>query len=67
MYDALGHFEEAVRIDPANVSAEVNLAAALEQVGQRDEAIRRLETALRTRPDPAIRQRLDRLTGARLR
>jgi len=67
MYDALGHFEEAVRIDPANVSAEVNLAAALEQVGQRDEAIRHLEAALRTRPDPAIRQRLDRLTGARLR
>jgi tetratricopeptide (TPR) repeat protein len=64
MYDAAGHFEEAVRTDPENFRAQVNLAGAQAQLGQRDEAIRHLEAALRIRPDPSIRQRLDLLRAA---
>ncbi|EZP72022.1 Sulfotransferase [Sphingomonas paucimobilis] len=50
---ALGHFEEAVRIDPQNVNYRYNLATALNFLGRADEAEAALEALLTFAPHDA--------------
>lgn len=52
--DAIGHFEQAVRIKPDFAQAHCDLGAALLQEGQTGAAIGHFEQALRLRPDRAI-------------
>jgi protein O-mannosyl-transferase len=60
--EAISQFEAALRIDPNSADAHVNLGIALSGMpNQKAEAIQHLETALRIKPDPEIRQLLDRL------
>jgi tetratricopeptide (TPR) repeat protein len=64
--EAISHFETALRIDPASFDAHVNLGIALSGLpGRRPEAIWHFEAALRVKPDPEIRQMLDRLEKQR--
>jgi protein O-mannosyl-transferase len=64
--EAILHFEAALRIDPTSLDAHVNLGIALSALpGRRPEAIRHFEAALRAKPDPEIRQMLDRLEKQR--
>jgi tetratricopeptide (TPR) repeat protein len=49
--DAIGHYEQALRIKPDYAEAHYNLGVALAQVGRVGEAIGHLEQALKLRPD----------------
>ena len=49
--DAIGHFEQALRIEPDCVDAHYNLGVALVRQGKVSEAIRQYEQALRIEPD----------------
>ena len=49
--EALFRFQKAVEADPQNPSAQNNLAVALEQMGQFDEAREHYERALDLKPD----------------
>jgi tetratricopeptide (TPR) repeat protein len=51
--DARRYLEEAVRLEPANAEAQVNLGAALQKMGRLDEAANVYREALRLRPDDA--------------
>jgi tetratricopeptide (TPR) repeat protein len=51
--DAIGHYEQAVRIKPDLTQAHYALATALEQTGRIEEAIAHFEQALRIKPDYA--------------
>ena len=48
--EAIGQFEEAVRVKPDYALAHNNLGYALAQKGQLDEAIRQYQEALRLDP-----------------
>lgn len=69
---AASHLETAVRLDPANSEALVNLGAALQKTGRLEEAARRYEEALRLKADDvdaytnlgSVRERLGRLEEA---
>ncbi len=70
--EALGHFDKALRIDPAYAYAHYNYANALAKAGQTEEAIQHYEQALQLRPRLAqaqvnlgsLLQRLGRLQPA---
>lgn len=47
------YLEEAVRLEPANAEAQVNLGAALQKIGRLDEAVNVYREALRLKPDDA--------------
>jgi tetratricopeptide (TPR) repeat protein len=51
--EAIGHFEQALRIKPDSAEAHYNLGNALGQAGRVQEAIGHYEQALRIRPDYA--------------
>jgi tetratricopeptide (TPR) repeat protein len=64
--EAISHFETALRIDPRSADAHVNLGIALSGLpGRMPDAIGHFQAALRIRPDPEIRQMLDRLEKQR--
>lgn len=52
--DAIGCYEEALRLEPANVDAHYNFATALAARGQYAEAVRRCKAGLRLAPDAYI-------------
>ena len=55
----------ALTIQPGNAYAHNNLAANLEVVGRRDEAIAHYRRTLELRPDwSTVRQNLERLEGS---
>jgi tetratricopeptide (TPR) repeat protein len=49
--EAIGHYEQALRITPDFAEAHFNLGLALEKVGRVQEAIGHYEQALRIKPD----------------
>jgi tetratricopeptide (TPR) repeat protein len=51
--EAIGHFEQALRIKPDMAEAHYNLGLALQQTGRVQEAIKHYEQALRIKPDYA--------------
>ena len=51
--DAIGHFEQALRIKPDDADAHNNLGAALYQTGKSDEAMTQYRQALRINPEYA--------------
>jgi protein O-mannosyl-transferase len=51
--EARTYLEHAVRLEPANAEALVNLGAALQKMGRLDEATNMYRQALRLRPDDA--------------
>jgi tetratricopeptide (TPR) repeat protein len=51
--EAIGHFDEALRIQPDHVTARLRLALVLATLGDLDEAIRHYEIALEYEPDNA--------------
>jgi tetratricopeptide (TPR) repeat protein len=51
--DAVGHYEQALRIRPDFAEAHCNLGVALENLGRAPEAIQHYEQALRIKPDLA--------------
>ena len=51
MTEAIGHFEQAIRIKPDFAEAHCNLGIALGQTGRTSEAIEQLQQALRIKPD----------------
>ncbi|MGO9244476.1 MAG: tetratricopeptide repeat protein [Verrucomicrobiia bacterium] len=51
--DAIGHYEQALRIKPDDVKTHCNLGIALRQEGKIDDAIGQYEQALRIKPDYA--------------
>jgi protein O-mannosyl-transferase len=53
IHEAIGHFEEALRLKPDSVDTHNNLGAALWKVGRTQEAIRHYELALQYKPDSA--------------
>lgn len=60
--EAIPHFETALRIDPNSFDAHVNLGIALSGIpGRKAEAVRHLQAAFRVKPDPEIRQMLERI------
>jgi tetratricopeptide (TPR) repeat protein len=64
--DAIVNFNAALRLKPDSPETHTNLAVALADRGDRAEAIRHLEQALRLRPDYAFaREQLARLRGGR--
>ena len=62
--EAIGHYEQALRIKPDYAEAHYNLGIALEQAGRVQEAIGHYEQALRIKPDFAERIRLGDRSGA---
>ncbi len=66
--EAIAEFQAALRSEPGFLEAHVNLANALAQTpGRHEDAIREYEAALRIRPDPVVRQMMDRLVAERHR
>ena len=64
--EAIGHFEQALRIKPDYAEAHCNLGVALEQAGRPQDAIGHYEQALRLNPDLAeARNALARLQAGR--
>jgi tetratricopeptide (TPR) repeat protein len=64
--EAISHFETALRIDPRSADAHVNLGIALSGIpGRMPDAVGHFQAALQIRPDPEIRQMLDRLEKQR--
>jgi tetratricopeptide (TPR) repeat protein len=51
--DAIGHYEQTLRIKPDYAPAENNLGAALYETGKREEATEHYQQALRINPDYA--------------
>jgi len=51
--EAIGHFEQALRINPDLAGAHCNLGVALRRMGRIQEAIKHYEQALRLEPDHA--------------
>jgi tetratricopeptide (TPR) repeat protein len=49
--DAIGHYEQALRIKPDNAKAHNDLGSALAQTGKIEEAIAHYQQALRIKPD----------------
>ena len=65
LQEAIGHYEQALRIKPDYAEAHYNLGVALEQAGRVQEAIGHYEQALRIKPDFAEAQnKLARLRAA---
>ena len=48
--DAMEHFTEAVRLEPANVEARSNLAVAYAAAGEFERAVELVQAALRLAP-----------------
>jgi Flp pilus assembly protein TadD len=60
--EAIGHFEQALRIKPDYAEVHYDLGSALEQTGRLREAIGHYQQALRIKPDlTAARTALARL------
>ena len=60
--DAIGHYEQALRIKPDNAEAHYAVGIALEQTGMLQDAIGHYQQALRIKPDfSAARTALTRL------
>ncbi|MGO9245544.1 MAG: tetratricopeptide repeat protein, partial [Verrucomicrobiia bacterium] len=51
--EAIGQYEQALRIEPDYVDAHYNLGIALSHIGKIQEAIGQYEQALRIKPDHA--------------
>jgi tetratricopeptide (TPR) repeat protein len=51
LQEAIGHFEQALRIKPDFADAHYNLGVALETLGRTQEAIQHYKQALRIKPD----------------
>ncbi len=51
--EAVGHFKEALRLNPNYARAHCYLGSALARLGRREEAIKQLTEALRLKPDYA--------------
>jgi tetratricopeptide (TPR) repeat protein len=51
--EAIGHYEQAVRLNPAYALAHYDLGTALREQGRMQEAIGHLEQAVRVKPDSA--------------
>jgi tetratricopeptide (TPR) repeat protein len=49
--DAIGHYEQALRLDPDQAVTHYNLGLALARAGKIKEAIAHYEQALRIKPD----------------
>ena len=52
--EAISHYQEALRLRPADALVHNNLGAALCKKGRTDEAIREYQEALRLKPDAAL-------------
>ncbi|MEI7636282.1 MAG: tetratricopeptide repeat protein [Syntrophus sp. (in: bacteria)] len=52
-YEAIRHFEEAIRIEPDYAGAYSNMGNVLTNLGKTDEGIRYLQEAIRLKPDYA--------------
>jgi tetratricopeptide (TPR) repeat protein len=64
--EAIAEYEAALRIDPGLAEAHYNLGNALSQMpGRLPDAIAQYEAALRIRPDPQLREMVDRLREGR--
>ena len=50
----MGHWKEALRINPDHAEAHANLAVALEQAGKLEDAVAHYERALQIWPDLAV-------------
>ena len=58
--EAIGQYNEAIRLNPDHANAHYNLGLALAVKGQTDEAIQQFQEALRLKPDYAdARKKLD--------
>lgn len=53
LQDAIGHYEQALQLDPNDPSVPINMATALLRAGRYEEAIGPYEQALRIDPDDA--------------
>ena len=51
MQEAIGHYQQVLRINPDLAEVHYNLGKALAQVGRAPEAIVQYEQALRIKPD----------------
>ena len=56
MHEAIGHWEQALRVQPDFAEAHNNLGVALWQAGRVQEAIKHFDQALRIKPDFAEAQ-----------
>lgn len=64
--EAVSEYQAALQIDPHSLEAHYNLALLLVNTpGRAAEAIPHLQAVLQLRPDPKVRQLLDRLQAAR--
>jgi Flp pilus assembly protein TadD len=63
--EALGHYEEALRLKPDDARAHKNLGITLYEQGRFDEAIPHFEASLRSRPDDQSLRNLLREARAR--
>jgi protein O-mannosyl-transferase len=53
MTEAIGEYQEAIRLNPDRAEAHINLGAALDGLGQMDAALRQFQEAIRLKPDHA--------------
>ena len=52
--EAIGHYRQAIALDPSGVASHLNLALDLWNLGRKDEAIRALSAAVRLNPSSAV-------------
>ena len=52
--EAIGHYRQAIALDPSGVASHLNLALDLWSLGRKDEAISVLSAAIRLNPSSAV-------------